>query len=173
MNMLQSGNPFFEAYQTPHETVPFDRIKLEHYRPAVQEGIRRQCAEIDAIVDNSEAPTFANTILPYEKSGTLLNRVSTVFGNLLSAETNDELQLLAQEIMPLLSEHSNHIRLNEKLFARIKRVFEEREKANLTGEQSKLLEDIYWGFARNGANLSEVEKERYRALSKEHSLLTL
>lgn len=171
--MDSTPNPFFEAYNTPHGTVPFDQIKTEHYMPAVQEGIRRQNEEIEAIINNPEAPTFANTVLAYEQSGEMLNRVSAVFGNLLSAETNDEMQVLAQEIMPLMSEHSNNISLNEKLFARIKAVYEQREQESLNAEQLKLLEDIYTGFTRNGANLEGEAKEKYRALRKELSLLTL
>lgn len=171
--MDSTQNPFFEAYNTPHGTVPFDQIKTEHYMPAVQEGIRRQNEEIEAIINNPEAPTFANTVLAYEQSGEMLNRVSAVFGNLLSAETNDEMQALAQEIMPLMSEHSNNISLNEKLFARIKAVYEQREQESLNTEQLKLLEDIYTGFTRNGANLEGEAKEKYRALRKELSLLTL
>lgn len=171
--MDSTQNPFFEAYNTPHGTVPFDQIKTEHYMPAVQEGIRRQNEEIEAIINNPEAPTFANTVLAYEQSGEMLNRVSAVFGNLLSAETNDEMQALAQEIMPLMSEHSNNISLNEKLFARIKAVYEQRGQESLNAEQLKLLEDIYTGFTRNGANLEGEAKEKYRALRKELSLLTL
>lgn len=173
MNMIQAQNPFFEKFSTPHGTVPFDRIKPEHYEPAIREGIRRHDAEIDAITNNPEAATFANTIVAYEKSGELLNRVSTVFSNLLSAETNDEMQELAKSIMPLLSEHSNNITLNEKLFARIKAVYNQKEQAGLTPEQSKLPEKVYNGFVRSGANLEGEAKERYRALSKELSLLTL
>ena len=131
MTMIQASNPFFEKYSTPHGTVPFNLIKTEHYAPAIHEGIRRQNAEIDAIINNPAAPTFENTIVPYEKSGELLHRVTTVFGNLLSAETSDELQELAREIMPLMSEHENNISLNEKLFARIKAAYELTDKKNL------------------------------------------
>ncbi|MCD8184259.1 MAG: M3 family metallopeptidase [Bacteroides sp.] len=173
MNKIQASNPFFENYATPHGAVPFDRIKTEHYEPAIREGIRRQNEEIDAIICNPETPTFDNTIVPYEKSGELLHRANTVFGNLLSAETSDELQELAKEIMPLMSEHQNNISLNEELFARIKGVYEQREKENLDPEQSKLLEDIYTGFVRNGANLEGEAKEKYRELCRELSLLTL
>ena len=96
MTMIQASNPFFEKYSTPYGTVPFNLIKTEHYAPAIHEGIRRQNAEIDAIINNTATPTFENTIVPYEKSGELLQRVNTVFGNLLSAETSDELQELAR-----------------------------------------------------------------------------
>lgn len=166
-------NPFFEAYSTPHGVVPFDKIEIAHYEPAIREGIRRQQAEIDAITGNPEAPTFANTVLAYEKSGEMLQRAGTVFGNLLSAETNDELQELARKMMPLMSEHENNISLNEKLFARIKTVYEQQEKETLNPEQKKLLEDIYNGFVRSGANLEGEAKDKYRALSQELSLLTL
>ncbi len=108
------------------------KSRPEHYAPAVREGIRRQNAEIDAIIRNPEVPTFANTVLAYEKSGEMLHRVGTVFGNLLSAETNDDLQELAKEIMPMMSEHENNISLNEELFARIKAVYEQQDKETLT-----------------------------------------
>ena len=173
INMMNAQNPFFEKYTTPYGTVPFDKIKTEHYEPAIREGIRQQAAEIDAIVNNPEAPTFANTILAYEKSGELLDRVTTVFGNLRSAETNDDLQILAQEMMPLLSEHSNNISLNEELFKRVKAVYNQKEQLNLTPEQTKLLENIYDGFIRRGANLQGEAKKQYRQLTKELSSLTL
>lgn len=173
MNMIQAQNPFFEKYTTPYGAIPFDKIETGDYAPAIHEGIRRQNAEIDAIIDNPEAPTFANTILAYEKSGEMLHRVNTVFGNLLSAETNDDLQELAKEIMPLMSEHENNISLNEKLFERIKTVHARQSDEQLNPEKTKLLEDIYTGFVRNGANLQGEAKEKYRALCTELSLLTL
>ena len=166
-------NPFFELYKTPHGTVPFNLIKLEHYEPAVEEGIARQRAEIDAIVNNPEPPTFANTIEPYEQSGEMLHRTTTVFGNQLSANTNDALQELANKLMPMLSEHENDICLNEQLFTRIKTVYDNREKEQLNAEQQKLLEDIYIGFTRNGANLNEEQKATFRELTKQLSLLSL
>ena len=169
----ENQNPFFEDYTTLHGTVPFDDIKIEHYEPAFMEGMKQHKAEIDAIVNNPEAPTFANTIEPYEKSGQLLSKASRVFSVLRSAETNDEMQALAMKLTPLLSEHSNSISLNEQLFARIKAVYDQRESANLTGEQLQLLQDIYNGFARGGANLQGEQKEKYRELSQKLSLLTL
>lgn len=172
-NILNAQNPFFEEYATPYGTVPFNLIKTEHYEPAILEGIRQHTAEIDAIIHHSEQPTFANTILAYEKTGGLLDKVTTVFGNLRSAETNDNLQMLAQKMMPLLSEHSNNISLNEKLFDRIKTVYAQKEKLNLTAEQTKLLENIYDGFIRSGANLQGEAKEKYRQLTKELSSLVL
>ena len=166
-------NPFFERYGTPHETVPFNRIKTEHYEPAIREGIRRQNEEIDAIVQNPEKAGFSNTIEAFEESGELLDKVTSVFGNMLSAETNDDLQALAQKIMPLLSEHSNNITLNEKLFARVKEVYARKEMLQLTQEQSRLLENTYDSFVRHGANLEGEAREEYRRLTTELSKLTL
>ena len=173
MNDLMENNPFFEPYRTPHKTVPFHRIRLEHYEPAIREGIKRQDKEVARIAENTEAPTFANTIEAYERSGALLDRVTTVFGNMLSAETCDELQELAQKMSPLLSEHSNNITLNEKLFARIKDVYEQKDSLPLTPEQKTLLNNTYDGFVRHGANLTGETRKRYRELTGELSLLTL
>lgn len=172
-SMLQAQNPFFEKYNTPHQTVPFDKIQNEHFEPAIREGIRRHAAEVDAIVNNPEAPDFANTILALEKSGELLDRVTTVFGNLRSAETNDELQKLAQEMMPLLSEHNNNINLNEKLFERVKTVYQQKDVLELNPEQSRLLENTYDSFIRRGANLQGEAKDKYRELTQKLSTLTL
>lgn len=169
MNM----NPFFSNYNTPHGTVPFHLIKLEHFEPAIREGIKQQQAEIEAITTQTEAPTFENTIEAFERSGRLLERATTVFENLMSAETNDEMQELAKTLMPLLSEHANNISLNEALFHRVKAVYDQREALNLSTEQFRLLEDTYVGFARNGANLEGKDKETYRTLTNQLSLLTL
>lgn len=166
-------NPFFETYKTPHGVPPFHLIKLEHFEPAIREGIKQQQAEIDALTANTEAPTFENTIEVFERSGRLLERATTVFENLLSAETNDEMQELAKTLTPLLSEHGNNISLNEALFKRVKAVYEQRESLHLSQEQHKLLEDIYEGFARNGANLEGKDKDTYRELTNQLSLLTL
>lgn len=173
VNMINAQNPFFEKYNTPHQTVPFDKIKNEHYEPAMLEGIKLHEAEIEAIINNPEAPTFANTIVAYEKSGKFLDRVITVFGNLRSAETNDDLQKIAQKMIPLLSEHSNNVSLNEKLFQRVKAVYKQKSKLSLTIEQAKLLDDIYDGFVRRGANLQGEARNKYRELSKKLSTLTL
>ena len=166
-------NPFFSNYNTPHGTVPFHLIKLEHFEPAIREGIKQQQAEIEAITAQTEAPTFENTIEAFERSGRLLERATTVFENLMSAETNDEMQELAKTLMPLLSEHANNISLNEALFHRVKAVYDQREALNLSAEQFRLLEDTYVGFARNGANLEGKDKETYRSLTNQLSLLTL
>lgn len=168
-----AGNPFFEKYNTPHQTIPFDKIKLEDYMPAFEEGMKQQDAEIQAIVNNPKAPTFENTIAALEKSGMLLEKVSSAFYNVLGADATDEMQNLAQEVSPKLSEHSNSISLNEKLFERIKTVYQQKDKLKLTPEQSMLLEDTYDGFVRSGANLSDADKETYRELTKKLSLLTL
>ena len=166
-------NPFFSKYNTPHGTVPFDQIKLEHYEPAIVEGMARQKAEIDAIINNPDEPTFANTVEPYELSGEMLERTTTVFGNQLSANTCDELQELANKLMPMLSEHENDISLNEQFYARIKKVYDNRANEQLNAEQQKLLEDIYIGFTRNGANLNDEQKATFREITKQLSLLSL
>ena len=173
LNMTEAQNPFFENIHTPHGTVPFDRIAVEHYAPAIRRGIECQNEEIDAIVRNPQPADFHNTILALEKSGQLLHRVEVVFDNLLSAETNDAMQELAKELMPLLSEHANNITLNERLFERVKTAYEHRNDEPLTAEQRKLTEDTYEGFVRSGANLQGADKEQYRELSRQLSLLTL
>ena len=171
--MTQAQNPFLEPANTLHGTVPFDRIAVEHYEPAIRQGIARQNEEIDAIVNNPEPANFRNTILALELSGKLLQQVESVFGNLLSAETNDAMQEAANKLMPLMSEQANNIFLNEQLFARIKAVYEHRTDEHLNTEQAKLLENTYNAFVRNGANLQGNDKEKYRELSKELSLLSL
>ena len=154
-SMNENQNPFLKAYDTLHHTVPFHLIKTEHYEPAILKGIEDHDREIDAIINNPETPTFDNTIIALEKSGSLLDQVTNVFGNMLSAETNDEMQAIAEKMMPLLSEHSNNITLNEKLFARIKAVYENTPKESLDNEQQMLLKKTYEGFIKSGANLDE------------------
>ena len=171
--MTENQNPFLTAYNTPHETTPFHLIKTEHFEPAVLVGIEEQNREIEGIINNPEKPTFANTIVALERSGKTLDRITTVFGNLLSAETNDEMQAIAERIMPQLTEHSNNISLNEKLFSRIKSVYENEDKQSLNQEETMLLNKTYDGFIRSGANLSDEQKERFRNLSSELSVLTL
>ena len=148
--MTETQNPFLTAYHTPHETVPFHLIRLEHYEPAILKGMEEQNREIETIVNNPEEPTFQNTIVALERSGDLLNRVSTVFGNLLSAETNDEMDALAEKVMPMLTEHSNNITLNEALFARIHKVYTS-DHSTLSVEENRLLENTYQSFIRSGA----------------------
>lgn len=166
-------NPFLHTYHTPHQTTPFNLIQLSDYEPAIREGMKIEDEEIKAITDNPEPPTFSNTVLALERAGQLLDRVTTVLFNLMSAETCDEMEAIAEKMMPELSEHSNNISLNEKLFERIKCVYTQRESLNLTPEERRLLEKTYDGFIRNGANLSDADKETFRKLSMELSTLTL
>lgn len=172
---LQAANPFLEykKWNTPHGTYPFNEIRPEHYMPAFEEGMRQGLADIDAIVNNPSAPTFKNTIEAYEKSGQLLSVVASCFYNLASADTNDELQALEVELSPKLSEYSSTIRLNEKLFERIKAVYDQKDKLKLNTEQKQLLDDVYESFANNGANLSPEDKQTYRELSARLSKLTM
>jgi peptidyl-dipeptidase Dcp len=166
-------NPLLATYHTPYHTAPFHLIKTEHYEPAILKGMEMHNEEIEAIINNPEQPTFHNTIVALERSGAILDRAATIFGNLLSAETSDELQAIAQRVMPQLSEHSNNISLNEKLFARIKAVYDSAENTQLNQEDRMLLDKTYDGFIRNGANLPEADKERFRQISSELSVLTL
>jgi len=168
-----AGNPFFETYKTPHQTIPFNLIKNEHYIPAFEEAIRQHNKEIETITNNSKSPTFKNTIEALEYSGRLLDKVSSPFFNLLSAETNDELQQIAEKISPELTEHFNSIYLNDKLFQRIKIVYGQKDKLQLTPEQNMLLQQTYDAFIKNGANLSDTDKEIFRQYTKELNLLTL
>lgn len=170
---IQAQNPFFSEYKTPHGTPPFDLIKNEHYEPAFEKGMKEQNVEIDQIINNPEIPTFANTIEAYEKSGELLSRVSSVFFNLLSAESDDEMMEISQRMSPKLSDHGNNISLNEKLFAKVKAVYDKRNDSGLTPEQIRLTEKIYEGFENRGVTLSAKDKETYKALSSELSKLTL
>ena len=170
------SNPFFEPYNTPHDTVPFDRIKLEHFEEAFMEGIRRENEQIDRIVNNPDRPTFDNTIVVDEDDKPegyydLLSRVSTVFFNLLSAETNDEMDALAQKIQPILTQHANDIRLNKRLFEKIKYVHHHHRY--LTKEEQRLLQVEFDGFTRSGALLNDEDKEKLRKLSEEASMLSL
>lgn len=167
------GNPFFSEWNTPFKTPPFEKIKEEHYLPAFKEGIKQHQEEIDGIVNNAKAPTFKNTIEAMEGSGALLRKVRNVFYNLTSADTNDELQKIAKEVAPLLSRHRDDINMNEKLFERVKAVYDEKEKLDLSVEQNMLLEKYYKDFVRGGANLDEEKKAKLREINKELSLLSL
>ncbi len=167
------NNPFFEEYSTPFGVPPFDKIKTEHYMPAFEEGIRQESAEIEAIADNPEKPTFQNTIEAMANTGKLLNRVSGVFYNLRSADTNDDLDTIAQKVSPMMSAHSDNIKLNSKLFQRVKTVYEMRDSIELNDEQKRLLEYTYKSFVRNGAELGESQKARLREINTELGLLDL
>lgn len=167
------NNPLLLPFNTPHETIPFHLIKIEHFEPAILEGMQAEDNEIAAIVANSETPTFNNTILALEHSGKLLERTLTIFFNLMSAETNDAMDALAEKMMPLISEHENNIRLNAELFQRIKAVYNNRLEFGLSDEESVLLDKVYDGFIRNGADLSEEKKNEFRKLGNDLSMLTL
>ena len=173
----QRLNPFFEPYNTPHETVPFDKITLADYEEAMLEGIRREDEQIEKTINDPEEPTFENTLIREDEVEgrkhyyDLLSRVESVFFNMLSAETNDEMDALAQKMSPILTKHANDISLNPKLFERIKAVYEKHPE--LTPEENKLLEESYDGFVRSGALLSEDDKDKLRKLTEEASMLSL
>ncbi len=167
------SNPFFSEYKTPHQVPPFNEIKMEHYLPAIEEGISEQVAEIKAITDNKEDANFDNTILAFDLSGDLLKRASYVFFNQNSANTNDQIQALARDITPKLTTHSNNIMLNKELFAKVKAVYEKRNELNLDVEQLRVVEKYYQDFERNGANLSDEKQAELRKLNDELSMLEL
>ena len=170
-------NPFFLPYDTPHYTVPFNRITLADYEEAMMEGIRREDEQIEKIINNPDEPTFENTIIPEDEVKgrkhyyDLLSRVESVFFNMLSAETNDEMDALAQKMSPILTKHGNDVSLNPKIFERVKYVYEHH--GELTPEENCLLEKSYEGFVRSGALLDEAGKDRLRKLTEETSMLSL
>lgn len=166
-------NPLLQKFGTKHDTAPFSKIKTADFLPAFNEAIEKARKDVDAITANPDAPTFENTIEALSFSGDTLDRVSNIFFNLHSAETNDEIQNIAQEVSPLLSEFGNDVRLNEDLFKRVKTVFDNRSTLELTPEQSTLLEKKYKGFSRNGANLPADKKEKLRSIDMELSKLSL
>lgn len=173
MTTIEAQNPFLSVYKTPYETPPFDKIKNEHYEPAFDKGIKDHTAEINKIVVIRAVPTFENTILPLEESGKLLSRVSSVFFNLLSAESDDEMLEIAQRVQPKLSAHSNELSLNEGLFQKVKAVYDKRFESNLTPEQIRLVEKTYQGFEDSGATLTGKDRDTYKELSSKLSQLTL
>ena len=170
-------NPFFLPYDTPHYTVPFNRITLADYEEAMMEGIRREDEQIEKIINNPDEPTFENTIIPEDEVKgrkhyyDLLSRVESVFFNMLSAETNDEMDALAQKMSPILTKHGNDVSLNPKIFERVKYVYEHH--GELTPEENCLLEKSYEGFVRSGSLLDEAGKDRLRKLTEEASMLSL
>ena len=168
-----SGNPLLSEYTTPYQVPPFDQIKVEHYKPAFLKGMEEEMKEIEAIVNNPEAPNFENTIVALDQSGELYRKVRTVFGGLNSANTNDEMQALSKELSPLQSKHSDDINLNPKLFARVKEVYDNQDKFNLDKEQKKLLEETYKDFVRGGANLDAEGQKKLRELNSEIAMLQL
>ena len=168
-----SGNPFFTEYTTPFGVPPFDKIDTTHYIPAFEEGMIQHNLEIDSIINSKEEPTFENTILKYDKSGRLLTKVGNVFFNLLSALTNDRMQDIAMEISPKLSEHRDAIMMNEKLFARIKAIYEKRNDSKLDSQQIRVVEKYYKDFVRNGANLSKDKQDSLKSVNSKLSKLEL
>ncbi len=168
-----ASNPFFSTYNTPFGVPPFDLIKPEHFEPAIEEGIKQQTTEIATITKQTATPTFANTVEALEASGDLLRRVNTVLGNLSGANTNNQLQQIAQTVAPKLAKHSDDIMLNPTLFGRVKAVYDQRSKLKLSGDQQRLLEKMYKNFVRNGADLTADKQERLRKINGELSVLTL
>ena len=166
-------NPLIDQPATPFGVPAFDQVKLEHYMPAFEEAIRQDKAGIDAIANNTEAPTFENTIVALDRNGELLERVSGVFFNVLEADGNDEMDAIAEKVSPMLSELSSYITLNDKLFERVKAVYDQRESLDLNPEQMRLLTETYKGFAENGANLPADKKERLKQINEELDLLSL
>lgn len=173
VSCADTQNPFFAEFGTPYGVPPFDKIKPEHYMPAFIEGMRQDSLEIEAIANNPEPPTFANTIEALEYSGEMLDRVSSVFFNLYSADTNDDIDDIAEKVSPLLTDHSDNIYMNPALFKRIKTLYEQRDSLDLNQEQRRLLETKYKSFVRSGAELSDGQKARLREINKELDLLDI
>ncbi|MCJ7554542.1 MAG: M3 family metallopeptidase, partial [Ignavibacteriaceae bacterium] len=173
LNAQNTDNPFFKEWETPFKTPPFNEIKLEHYLPAFEEGIKQQNSEIAAVVSNKEKLTFKNTIAALEKSGQLLSKVNLIFSGLNYSDTNDEMQKISEKSTSMLSKHTDDIYLNEKLFERIKFLYDEKETLNLSTEQNTVLENYYTDFVRGGANLTQDGKEKLRKINDELSQLVL
>lgn len=170
----EANNPLLKDFNTLHGTVPFSKIKLEHYIPAFEQGIREARADMEAVISNPDAPTFANTLEALENSGKLLDKVANIFFPLNSSETSDEMDQLANQIMPMIIAYSNDVSLNPELFKRVKTVYEnEKDSPALSTEQRMLLTKAYKGFTRSGAGLDETDKEKYRAITTELSSLSL
>lgn len=165
----KTDNPFFQSYENEYGAPPFDKIKTEHYMPGFAEGIKQQQSEIDSIANNTDAPTFANTIEKMDFSGQLLKKVSAAFFNVQSADTNDELDSIAKEVTPKLTAHNDNLYLNAKLFQRVKTLYDNRTNLGLTSEQNRLLEKLYKNFIRSGAALNETQKAQLREINKELS----
>ena len=171
--MAQNDNPLLKEFNTPFGVPPFSEIKIEHYKPAFEAAVAEHQKEIDAIVNNKAVPTFQNTIEALDKSGKLLDKVGSVFYNMSSANTNDELQKVSREITPMMTTHYNNISLNPVLFSKVKSVYESPDKAKLNPEEKMLLEKTYKGFVRQGANLNEDQKTELRKINDELAMLTL
>ena len=173
MDNNNMDNPFFKEWKTPFQTPPFNEIKLDHYLPSFEEGIKQQKAAIDAIINSAEKPTFENTITALEKSDKFLERVNNVFSNLNSANTNTEMQNIARTVTPLLTKNRDDINLNPGLFQRVKQIYNNLDNLDLTVEQKTVLENYYLNFVRGGANLTEQEKDKLRKINEELSMLSL
>lgn len=171
--VTQETNPFLVEWKTPFQVPPFEQIKNEHFMPVFLEGIRLHQAEIDAIVSDPDPPSFENTILTFDKSGVLLEKVGLVFFGLNSANTDKEMQNIAKQLSPLTTKHNDDINLNPGLFKRVKSVYERRDDLKLDPDQKKLVEEIYKNFVRGGANLEPAQQEKLRELNKEISMLQL
>ena len=172
-DMTKNENPFYNKYGTPYEVPAFNKIRNKHFMPAFEAGMEEQNREIALITYKDEEPGFDNVIVALDRSGELLDRVSSVFYNLSSANTNDSIKAIAKEVAPKLSAHRDNIMLNEDLFRKVKRVYEKREDLRLNTEDSMLLEKTYKNFVRGGANLKGEDKERFREINKELSVLTV
>ena len=173
MGCAKTDNPFLETYKNKFGAPPFDKIKNEHYMPAFTEGIKKHAEEVNAVADSKEAPTFDNTIAALDFSGELLKKVSSVFFNLYSCNTNEGMEKIATEITPVLSDHNDNIYLNERLFARVKTLYDNRAKLGLTAEQTRLLEKYHRNFIRSGAALNADQKSKLRVINKELGLAQL
>ena len=168
---VKNDNPFFAEFDTPFGVPPFDLIKIEHYMPAIEEGMKQEKAEIEAILNNTDPPTFENTIVAYTRTGSFLDKVTPVLYGLNSANTTPEIQALVKELSPILSAHRDEIRLDPRLFDRIKEVYEQKDDLSLESDQLYLLENLYSGFVRNGANLEGEAKEELKEINKKLSTL--
>jgi len=173
LSAQEEANPFFSDYRTPFESPPFNLIQNQHFLPAIKKGIELQQAEIEAITSNNQPPSFENTVLAFDRSGKFLSRVMAVFGALQGANTSSELQKIAEQAVPLTSQHRSSIYLNEKLFSRIKKVYDRKDRLKLGEEEKFLLEKTYQDFVRAGALLNAEAKERLRQIDRELSLLSL
>lgn len=170
-NENKMDNPFFKEWKTPFQTPPFNEIKNEHFMPAYEEGMKDQKTEVEAIINNPEKPTFKNTIEAFEKSGKLFTKVNNVFNCLNGANTNDSLQEISRKVAPMIAKHFDEIYLNEKFFDRVKNIYQEKDKLNLTTEQKVVLENYYLDFVRGGANLNNEGKEKLKKINEELSTL--
>ncbi len=169
----KTSNPFLTEYTTPFQVPPFDQIKIEHYLPAFEAGIAEQQAEVEAIINNEEPATFENTILPYDKSGKILSRVSNVFFNLNECLTDDEMVAIAEQVLPMLSKHSDAIMMNPKLFERIDYVYQHRNEMGLNDQQIRVVEKYHQDFIRNGAGLNAEQQAELSRINEQLSTLSL